>query len=101
MKKLLVLILFACIKVDAQIITTVAGNGTSGSSGDGGQATAASFEGPNYVVFDADNNLYIADSGSATIRMVNATGIISSSVQAAAEIRSIQRSQTKKLKRVS
>jgi sugar lactone lactonase YvrE len=61
----------------AQIITTVAGNGTGGSGGNGGQATAAQFLGPNCVAFDAIGNLYVADSGNAVIRMINTAGIIS------------------------
>jgi sugar lactone lactonase YvrE len=65
------------MRASAQIITTIAGNGIAGSTGDGGAATAAEFKGPNSVTFDAHNNFYIADSGTATIRMVNTAGIIS------------------------
>jgi len=60
----------------AQIITTVAGNGTQGYSGDGGQATAASFYDPYEVAFDAAGNMYIADQSNNRIRKVNTTGII-------------------------
>src|SRR6185312_3343533 len=65
-------------KVDASgIITTVAGNGTAGSTGDGGQATAAELNAPGTVVLDAAGNIYIAEGGGNRIRMVNASsGII-------------------------
>ena len=43
------------------VITTVAGNGTGGFSGDGGPATAASLNSPRGVALDAAGNLYIAD----------------------------------------
>ena len=49
-------------KVDTNgIITTVAGNGTAGYSGDGGAATNASLNQPNCVALDAFGNLFIAD----------------------------------------
>ena len=68
--------------VKGQIITTVAGNGTAGYSGDGGQATNAEIR-PGGVATDAVGNLYIVnniDSASSTagvIRKVNTLGIIS------------------------
>ncbi len=59
------------------IITTVAGTGTAGYSGDGGLATAAQLYTPYNVALDAANNLYIADYGNQRIRKVDAaTGII-------------------------
>jgi sugar lactone lactonase YvrE len=58
-------------------ISTVAGNGTSGSYGDGGLATAAALNYPNGVALDKFGNLYIADHGNSRIRMVNTSGIIS------------------------
>ena len=61
----------------AQIITTVAGSGVSGFSGDGGPATMAAFLGPSGVAADKNNNLYIADNDNNRIRKVDAiTGII-------------------------
>ncbi len=60
----------------AQIITTVAGNGTAGYSGDGGQATNAELNNPDGVAFDAIGNIYIADQGNNRIRKVNTAGII-------------------------
>ncbi len=58
------------------IITTFAGNGTQSFSGDGGQATNATFSGPVGVAFDAAGNLYIADRNNNRIRIVNPSGII-------------------------
>jgi len=64
-------------KVDtAGKITTVAGNGTAGFSGDGGPATSAELSTPFGVTVDAAGNLYIMDSGNARIRKVNTTGTI-------------------------
>jgi PKD repeat protein len=59
------------------IISTVAGNGTQGYIGDGGQATAAELNTPSGLAFDAMGNLYIADWFINTIRKVNSLGIIS------------------------
>ena len=58
------------------IITTVAGNGTMGSSGDGSPATAAELNYPGNVNFDAAGNMYIAGDVTENIRIVNALGII-------------------------
>jgi hypothetical protein len=59
------------------IITTVAGNGTSGFSGDGGLATSAQLSYYPYgVAVDADNNLYIGDTGNNCVRKVTPTGLI-------------------------
>ena len=61
------------------IISTIAGNGTQGFTGDGAQATAAELHGPlGGVVSDASGNLYIADFLNNRIRMINTSGIINS-----------------------
>ena len=52
------------------VITTVAGNGTNGFSGDGNQAANASLNRPSGVAFDASGNLYVADEGNHRIRKV-------------------------------
>ena len=59
------------------IITTVAGNGTYGHSGDGGPATAAEISAPTGICLDKVGNLYISDEQASNIRMVNTSGIIS------------------------
>jgi sugar lactone lactonase YvrE len=60
------------------IITTVAGSGTAGYSGDGGLATAATMNEPNGVTVDRLGNIYISEYFNSVIRRVDAiTGIIS------------------------
>ncbi len=59
------------------IITTVAGNGIYGYSGDGGSATSAGLSNPNGVALDAAGNLFIADEGNGRIRKVTPDGVIS------------------------
>ena len=59
------------------IITTVAGDGTAGASGDGGQATAATLNNPLGISVDTAGNLYIADTYNHKIREVTAAGVIS------------------------
>jgi sugar lactone lactonase YvrE len=64
-------------KVDTSgMITTVAGNGTEGFSGDGGPAASASLNTPIGVAVDRVGNLYIADAFNNRIRKVNARGVI-------------------------
>lgn len=65
------------INTTTGIITTVAGNGTPGYSGDGGPATSAKLDGPHDIAFDAAGNMYISDRANDVIRMVNTSGIIS------------------------
>ena len=59
------------------IISTVAGIGYGGYSGDGGQATAAKLSSQVGIAVDTSGNLYIADLHNNRIRKVNASGIIS------------------------
>ncbi len=59
-------------------MTTVAGNGKRGYSGDGGHASDASLNMPHEIEFDATGHLYIAERDSHVVRKVEAkTGIIS------------------------
>jgi uncharacterized protein (TIGR03437 family) len=58
-------------KVSGGIITTVAGNGVSGFSGDGGPATRGELAAPGAVAVDAAGNLYIADTGNNRVRKVS------------------------------
>ncbi len=65
-------------KVDTTgVITTVAGKGTSGFSGDGGRATLAQLNGPNDVTVDSAGNLFISDAANNRIRKVDTGGNIS------------------------
>jgi uncharacterized protein (TIGR03437 family) len=59
------------------MITTVAGNGQIGYSGDGGPAVAARLGSVDSVVLDAAGNLYISEPLNARIRKVTPTGVIS------------------------
>jgi len=59
------------------IISTIAGTGTVGYSGDGGPATAANLNYPRDIAFDGSGNMYIADNVNNVIRKVNTAGIIS------------------------
>jgi sugar lactone lactonase YvrE len=61
----------------SSIITTFAGTGTPGFSGDGGPATAAQFNLPQGVVFDALGNSYIVDMKNHRVRKISTSGIIS------------------------
>ena len=57
------------------VITTVAGNGTPGFSGDGGPATSTGLNYPSGVALDSAGSLYIADAGNNRIRKVS-NGVI-------------------------
>jgi len=64
-------------KVDFHgVITTIAGNGQKGFSGDGGPATSASLRHPDTLALDADGNLYIADTNNMAVRKVDSAHII-------------------------
>ena len=62
------------LRVDAatHAITSAAGDGVQGYTGDGSAATAAELNAPGGVVADAAGNLYIADSGNNVVRRVDA-----------------------------
>ena len=59
------------------VITTVAGNGAPGFSGDGGAATAARLRFPTDVAADSAGNIYVADGDTDRIRKVTPEGVIS------------------------
>jgi len=65
----------------AGIITTIAGNGTAGYSGDGGPANAAQLSDPHGLAVDSAGNLFIADG--PVVRKVSPTGTITTAAQAA------------------
>ena len=56
------------------IITTVAGNGSNGYSGDNHSATAAALSQPTGVAVDSLGNLFIADGGNYRVRKVSTNG---------------------------
>jgi uncharacterized protein (TIGR03437 family) len=64
-------------KVDATgNITTVAGTGAGGFSGDGGPAVNANLSGPGALTVDSSGNLYVADIGNYRVRKISSSGII-------------------------
>jgi sugar lactone lactonase YvrE len=67
-----------CIRmVDTNgIITTIAGTGTPGFSGDGGVAVAAQFVSPRGIAIDPAGNVIVADTGNNRIRRIGLDGII-------------------------
>ena len=60
----------------AGIISTIAGNGLSAYTGDGGDATAAQINSPYGICTDHTGNVYFADCNNSCIRMISTTGII-------------------------
>jgi hypothetical protein len=60
------------------IITTIAGIGSPGYTGDGGQAVLAKLNGPNGLFIDKLNNIYFTDSYNYRVRKINTSGIINS-----------------------
>lgn len=69
-------------KIDAQtgVISTVAGVGIPGYSGDGGPATRARIGAPTAICFDRAGDLYFADRASHTVRRIDGEGIITTVV---------------------
>jgi Abnormal spindle-like microcephaly-assoc'd, ASPM-SPD-2-Hydin/Galactose oxidase, central domain/NHL repeat len=65
------------INAKTQIITTVAGNGVCGYSGDGGAAKSAEFNNPQGIAFDGAGNMYVVDCENFVIRKINTSGVIS------------------------
>lgn len=66
------------VRAATGVITTFAGTGTAGYSGDGGAATAARLRAPQALSFNAQGDLLIADTGNGVIRRVQAgSGAIS------------------------
>ena len=63
-------------KISNGVITTVAGTGVAGFSGDNGPATSAELSNMNGVAVDAAGNLYIADTGNSRVRKIS-NGVIS------------------------
>ena len=82
------------VSSDTGLITTVAGNGSRGYSGDGGPATSAMLRWPGKVTLDGSGNLYIADSSNDRIRKVSfGTGVITTVVGTGIVVPGIQTKQ--------
>ena len=72
------------IDKDNKVVTTVAGTGKPGYTGDGGDAVSATlgskageyFDGPLSMALDEDGNIYIGDTQNHVLRMVTKTGNI-------------------------
>ncbi len=75
---LLICDLYSIRKVSTSggVITTFAGTGSPGSSGDGGLATAAAFRDPRGIAKDSSGNVFIADAADSRVRKVSQSGII-------------------------
>jgi hypothetical protein len=63
-------------KMSNGTVTTFAGTGVEGFGGDGGQSTSAILALPSGLAIDSKGNIYIADFGTARIRMINTSGVI-------------------------
>lgn len=66
-------------KVDSKkgVITTIAGSGQKGYSGDGGPAAAATFNGPKWINVGLDGHVYVVDTENHCVRQIHATtGVI-------------------------
>jgi uncharacterized protein (TIGR03437 family) len=61
-------------------ITTLAGNGTAGYTGDGGQAAAAELASPMGLAVDSAGNVYLADTPNYAVRKISASGVIATVV---------------------
>ena len=60
------------------MISTIAGTGTAGYSGDGGQATSAAIKYPHGIALDSSGNVYFSDNSNYRVRKITtSTGIIS------------------------
>lgn len=65
------------------MVTTIAGNGSFGSTGDGGPATSASLALPTGTAFDASGNFYVAEYGGNRIRRIDRNGTITTYIESA------------------
>jgi hypothetical protein len=67
---------FPTSSVDDAIISTIAGSGEDGYSGDEGPATSADINGPTGIATDDYGNIYFSDGNNNRVRVVNSYGII-------------------------
>ena len=61
------------VRADSDTITTIAGTGTKGYSGDGGPAKSAAFNGPKELAVDSGGNAWVVDTENHAIRLIDAT----------------------------
>ena len=59
-----------------QVLSTLAGNGGTGYSGDNGMATSAQISGPSGVAVDRSGNVYVVDAGNWVVRKIDTVGVI-------------------------
>jgi hypothetical protein len=71
----ILIFMLSCSSLSAQIITTIAGGGTS--LGDGGAASVAQVSNPGLCNFDIFGNFYFGQAGGSRVRKINTHGIIS------------------------
>ena len=64
------------INISINVVTIIGGNGSIGYSGDGGNATSASFNDPFGIAVDINGNVYISDTNNNCVRRINTQGII-------------------------
>lgn len=74
---IIILLISLTFSVNAQIISTVAGIGTDGYSGDGGLATAAQISPEGGIFVDANKNIFYGDNNSVLRKITGTTGFIS------------------------
>ncbi len=77
------LLLFVCgiaVHASGQIISTVAGSGITGYTGDGIAATSLGLDRPWAVALDASGNIYVADRNDQRIRKISTAGIMTTVV---------------------
>ena len=73
----------SCIRrIRDGIIETVAGTGARGYAGDGGDARAAVFDAPKEMAVDPDGNIYVVDTESHVIRLIDARSWIITTIAA-------------------
>lgn len=75
--RVFVVALLAVSVAGGQTITRVAGNGTRGFSGDGGQALNAQFDAPRAVGVDGNGNIIFVDHGNDRVRKITPQGVVS------------------------
>ena len=64
------------IEMETGSVSVIAGTGVSGFAGDGGPATEALLSAPEWVEYDEEGNLYLADRGNYRVRLITPDGVI-------------------------